>query len=92
MDILKTKLCIFLTIVIGVLGVKYVQKVKANQEPEPASFSQGASYGDVYEQAKHNFDKTQLEVMAQTEARKMVRTGDIDDYEQQLMQNGMLGW
>lgn len=90
MDIFKTKLSIFLTIIIGVLGVKYIQKVKANQAPQPASFSQGASYGDVYAQAQHNFDTSQLEAMAQTEARKMVYTGDINDYEQQLMQSGLL--
>ena len=92
--ILKKKL----EFAVGVLCLYlvYVFAVKITAEPEinrePITTINVTQHIDAFENGGAEFNKAAMESMAEVEAQNMVKTGDIESYEDQLRKSGMLNW
>ncbi|MCD8563159.1 MAG: hypothetical protein LRY54_03785 [Alphaproteobacteria bacterium] len=80
MDILKTKLQIFLGIIICVLIYKYIHKPPA---PEPA-----VTMEMIEQQAASGRG---MDAKAKAAADQMMATGDLGEFQRQLNEKGLIG-
>ena len=74
----------------------YAFVVQIQKEPEntrePITTINVTEHIDAYEAAGQSADQVALKPLAQREANKMIRSGDIKAYEQKLRESGILGW